>query len=464
MLSYERDAAVQSAITHFGRIGDGKQLQVDTPAFAPTPRMRYEARAVLRLVKGGGEVQVLIVPLSTRREVVSELAPLIPDSRQLQLDTQEKPTPARLVLPDVESEVFALSCDARRRLLSDQVARPRSVKELLCCGLTSSSKKQRKETGDAWTFVDSQYKLATIGNWMERLEMQARATVFLSPAPIVRALPGYARRALDMGWRIVDTIQETAFQGRGVQLLLHSDLFVDDPIAEAERRALLSGFQNLYQSPSPRNNPYIAIKFLDKGHLLTRGPQQSVARGHLKDFVFEAGEHLARANGVLVVHNYGAWTLSAFDSGADIVGARGTGDLLEIDDHFGTQKPKKRGGQMARGRHRLTGAWRKKIRVNPFDPMGLCDVSVKEADAFWKRWGAVTVAEHVTPVEWAKLDVEQRREYRAMQVFGGLLDIAKQLRAAAKGNTPVRDAVRDRVGRMKDQDPMVDLCPSFEGV
>jgi hypothetical protein len=463
VLAYERDDAAQSTTARFGHIVDGGKLRVAMPAFAPTPRMRYEARAVLSLIKGGAEVPVVIVPLSTRRDITGELAPALPDPKQRRLIEEETPVPPRLVIPDVESEAFAFWCDARGRFTDDSVRPPKAVKELLRSGLSANPKKGRKETGDAWSFVEAQYGLSTVGSWIERLQTQARSLIFLSPSPVVRSLPGSAARAFDYGWRITDSIQETAFQGRGIQLLLASDVFLDNAAADAERRALVDNFRALHQSRNPRNNPHIAIKFLDPHHRLTQGPQRSVARGHVKDLLCQAAEHVRLANGLFIVHNVGTWVLPALDCGVDIVGSRGTGDLLGIDSNFGVKKPKGRKTVPSSVRSRTPTRPFRKIRINPFDPIRLCDAAVKDVAIFWKEHESAAVAEHVEPMEWAKLDVNQKREYRAMQVFGSLLEIARQFRGGRNSDIPLRDSIRDRVARMKNQDEMFDLCPSLEG-
>src|ERR1700688_3253523 len=101
MLAYEGAETAQRLRVRAGRITDGNGLSAQMPAVAPTPRLEFEARALRQLLIAGAEVPVLVVPLSTRREVLSELAELVLDPRQQRLIPLEKTPRGRLILPDV---------------------------------------------------------------------------------------------------------------------------------------------------------------------------------------------------------------------------------------------------------------------------------------------------------------------------------------------------------------------------
>lgn len=347
MLVYEQDSSAQKTTARFGSLVNGGPQKYAMPATAPTPRLRYEARAVLKLEKAGAEIPCLIVPLSTRREIVAELTPILPRQYgQTSLAPDNSGEVRPIVIPDLETEAFTLAGDARARFQAETRNRPHAVSELLKCGLTSESKigKERRETGDAWEFVDREYRLTSLGPWLESMEEQARASVFLAPTPLIRVRPGSAARAFDYGWEIADVVHSDAFQGRGLQLLVHAEMFLDTPEAESERHALQEQLRSLHTSPNPRNYPYIAIKILDQVNYLSRGSRVLVALGHLKEFLCEAAEHVTAAKGVLILLNAGTLCLAALDCGVDITGFRGTGDTFTIDAHFGFPARSRTGG------------------------------------------------------------------------------------------------------------------------
>lgn len=460
MLAYLREESISSNRVRLGRISDGNGWQVALPAVAPEPRLPFESRAVRKLLAAGADAPVLLIPLSTRKDVLSEIAPVVPDPRQRKLLPDDKPVATRLILPNVESEAFAYPNEARRAFLAGRPRPPARVGPLLQSLLKGDRKRGRKETTDAWESFHTEWGPSVIGEWMGRLQAQARSPIFIAPSPIVRAVDGSADLSFQIGWSIADALQEdTPFQGRGIEVPVHSEVFLDGDAASKQRQAVLANLGKLYGASNPRHNPYVALKIIDRRSLLTNGPQQAVALTNLKDLLCQSSEHLARADGVFIVHNLGPWAIAGLDCSVDVVGTRGTGQVLEVDEHFGP-RPKK--GQR---RRRVLSAERPRRHreVSPFDPIRLADYSSDEAAKMWAAHQSMKVPAHVPDgVEWAQLAYEERREFRAQLVFGSLLEIGTLFRNALAGRTPLSQCVRDREGRLAFQDVMQFLSPSYE--
>lgn len=177
--------------------------------------------------------------------------------------------------------------------------------------------------------------------------------------------------------------------------------------------------------------------------------------------MLRCAEEIHRANGLLVVQNVGTWALGLLDCGADIVGARGNGKTLDVEAIRGHPALTRSNGRGISAGQRIEHKARSAIHVQPFDPVELADSKLADVKRQWTRTQAFPVAEHVTPEPFWTYDVSRQREYRALQVFGSLVQLAAELRSASTGPIPLRDSIRDRIERMREHDAMFDICPSL---
>ena len=468
MLEYEVDALCQNVVARFGHLVQDRKSRYALPATAPAPRLRYEAESVTRLKRRGMEIPCVIIPVSTRAETMGDLSPILQLEYGQTALLPETPGFTRpFVFPDLESEAFAFGCDARRRYQAE-ANRPKASSLLLKCGLTRDGRAdtERMDTWTAWQSVGSNLGYPSLVPWLVRLQEKARSTVFLAPSPIVRAQPGSSKRSFDIAWQIADVVTSDAFQGRGVHMLVHSELFLDNEVAASERRSFLAELRSLHASRNPRPFPFISVKIVDQRRYLLDASRCLIPLGHLKEFMCEASEHVRTARGILIMHNLGPLSLGALNCGVDVVGFRCTGRALEIDPLFGERPKSARAFQQQRSIKAEppglgTGARSRKVPL--FDPVRLVDIGEKNLRLLWQTYGATLATDHVEMIPFPKLENNgRRREFRTDLVAASLLSLGREFRSAGRGETPLAECVRDRVGRMALQDAMQALCPAFE--
>lgn len=452
MVEYIVDAGTQSDIARFGRLEFGDELKFVMPATAPTPRTEYEARATAYVAERGCDLPVVVVPLARMDAVNAALTPVFGDPRNRSLVESSSLRP--LILPDIESEALSFGCLARRRFLEhDNV--PKSVQELMKSGLRADLQNGRKESGAAWEAVRRRYGLAGLREWEEKHQAQAGSVVFFAPTPIVRASRSSVKRAFEIGWNLVDTVEDPIFRARGIHFLIHSELFREFPAAADARIAFMESLREMYASPSPRVAPLISAKIYDGSHYLTEGIGAKVARQILREFMLEGQDHIRAARGFSIVHDFGTWALGPLDCGVDVVSFRCDGKKFEIDPLWGEQPPE------SPLKYRRMKRMPTKIVCQPFDPEELCDGRIADFKASWKKNESFRSAENVPPLPWWTWSTRRQREYRAGQIIGSLLAVGKEFRKAGHDSMPLAESVRGRVARMKEQDAMLDLCPSL---
>lgn len=452
MIEFLEDKNAQVALARFGRLSVQAGREYSMPSTAPTPRTEYEARALAALAQKGLGVSAIAMPLARLARIKGHLDALVGVRRYVTIDDfvqQSHP----LVLPDLESEALSLACRARK-LFQEAGPVPEALQELLQCGLTKDRNKGRMETGEAWDYVQVEYGLSSVRQWFEAIEARAGSPIFLAPTPIIRASIPSVSRAFSLGWNMVDTVEDPVFRGRGLHLLPHSEIFLQDESASAARMEVLKYLRQMGSMPSPRVAPFISLKVFDGNGYLQNGTGAKVARQNLRDFLVDAKEYVRAARGLLILHDFGTWALGALDSGVDIVTFRCDGRKLEIDPLWGepsAEAPRRIAGQPLRRRRTLP----------PFDPIELCDGHIRDFKESWKKTEAFRTADHVQPQPYWTWPLGRQREYRASQVIGSLVAVGKEYREAAYRDVPLTESLRSRVARMKEQDALLDLCPSL---
>jgi hypothetical protein len=446
----------KGAIARVARLRDSaKGREYETPTAAPLISTGTEGRSLLRLLQAGWRTQAIVVPLSRRRSVKSELGSLV-DPALSTLDGFVQPHERPIILVDPEAE--ALSCPGRAReaFLDDKGSPPpNQALPLLNSALRSeSSGSKRPEYGKVWDQSIGSVGLASVGEWYERMTREAGASSYLAPTPVIRASLASVRRAFGVAWRFVDAAAQT-FDNSGPHFVLHGELFSDTSQSAAARTAFLAHLQKAYATPTPRRLPYVSLKVLPNGSQFFYGTGASQSRRNLSEFLVNACHHARALGGLLITHNLGSWSLGGLDSGSDVVTFRGDARPLYIDPLWRRQKRKAAArSRRKHPRHRT---------VAPFDPDALCDGSVKEFKASWMRNNlhAFPSDKFVPPEPFWEWPFDRRFEYRTRQIIASLVAVGREYREALASGEPICDAVKSRVARMRDQDALLDLCPTI---
>ena len=455
-LSLEIKKSVVDNFPRLGRLKTGSDMVCELPATAPVIRRKYEADAVVSLVRRGAEISTILIPISRTYQVASELAPVIGVAGVKPLVASVQKTERPLVIADPESEAFSFLCNARvsisRRLSpSGNKKLPKWMQVLFSSGLSSgysqSTSEERLESGAAWRKVRKEYGLASLRRWFEIEEARTTSSVFIAPAPITRASMESVKLSFDIGLELMNTVQDPAFVGRGIQLLIHSEVFADNDNASEAREGILAEFNKLSAEPSPYNNLFVLSKIVDGGDSLIKGPNTKTTRSNLGEFIFNLAEVVRKVSpsGILFVQNLGTWAIAGLDCGADVVDFSCDGRPLAISRIVGNN----------------AGTGHEVRTEPPWLPQALCNGVLKEFKRMWKEKGAFPVSSHMQPKPWFEWAIQNQRKYRAEWVISSLLDVGKEFRDALQGQIPLGDCVRSRVSRMKEQDPLFDICRSL---
>src|SRR5205823_7698066 len=175
------------------------------------------------------------------------------------------------------------------------------------------------------------YGLAGLREWEEKLQAQAGSIVFVAPTPIVRASRASVKQAFEIGWNLVDTVEDPIFRARGIHLLVHSELFREASQAAEARVEFMDSLRRMYTTPSPRVAPFVSMKIYDGSHYLTKGIGAKVVRQILREFLLDSQDHIRAAQGFSIVQDFGTWALGPLDCGVDVVGFRCDGEKFYID-------------------------------------------------------------------------------------------------------------------------------------
>lgn len=449
------DQEPKGAVARVARLRDqSRGKDYETPTTAPLLGSLVEGTSMMRLLQSGLRVQAIVVPLSRRRSMKSQLGSLV-DPALNTLDGFIKPHEKPIVLVDPEAE--ALSCPGRAREIfaNDKgTPAPDQARPLLNTALrTEALESHRIEYGRVWDQSITSIGLASVGEWFERMAREAGTSSYLAPTPIVRANVRSVRRAFRIAWRFVDAAAST-FDNSGPHFVLHGEVFHDHTESAGARISFLAELQHAYASATPRKLPYVSLKVLPNGSEFFYGPAASQCRRNLSEFLVNVSHHARAMGGLMVVHNLGTWALGGIDSGADIVSFRGDARPLYVDQIWHRRKRKQklpRRSRKSRNRH---------LTVPPWDPDGLCDGSLKEFKAGWAKTQAFPSDKYVPPEPFWDWPYDRRFEYRTRQIIASLIAVGKEYRQALVSGDPIGDAVKSRISRIRDQDPLLDLCPT----
>ena len=446
MMTYRNKNGKTKAIgSRYGILGTGRGTEHGTPATVPYISKLSDARVALDLYSRGAEIPALVLPLTRYREVNSALAPLTglwTGQRTLESASY---TNAPLIINDIESEAFSFGCRARIGY-QDKLTPPESVKKtILNVGMTSDKSSGRLEYSKGWRILREQYGLAGFRAWQEGLQVKTGSPIFMAPTPMIRDDVNSVSLAFDIGKELLNTVETQAFEGLGLELLLHSEIMNYDPQSEQARKRIIESILSMTKGRSPpTGTPFISMKLYDSGHLVGDTNSRN-ARTILGEFLMDTAEAVRKVGGIFILHNFGVWALAGLDCGADFVSFRTDGEKFKIDPIWRSNSKRKR----------------KAPEVQPFNSNGLCNDNLKNFKRDWERSGAFVTPTHVHPYDYWTQQLYKQQEYRTSLIMDSLLDLGKEYRDAFDGEIPIKDAVSSRVSRMKEQDAMYDMCPSL---
>lgn len=456
MLEFVLKSEPKGTFTRVGNIQDSVTRRLyPTPSTGPCLRTEMESKAFLRLFRDGARPSAIFVPLSRRIQMRSNLGPLISSARPTLDDfvtAQDRP----VVFPDPESEVLSQPCQARERFLNERGTKiPEQVERLFQTRLRDSLGPDSRGFERVWDQTIETVGISNLGDFYQTMTRESGSKIFLAPGPMIRGSVRSVKRALQVAWRLVDDAAAN-FDAVGPHFLFHSDFFGQDAAEAQARAAFLDSIQREYASQSPRKLGYASIKLFQNGHDLSYGAAASQRRVNISEFIRNLSHHVRAMGGAVVAHNFGTLVLGPLQSGADIASFRGDARPYFIDPIWHRQKA--RGRPSRKGKRRVA-----KRVIAPWDAVALCDGSTRDYRTSWEKDNlhAFRTAEHVEPEAFWDLPFELQFEYRTRQIIGSLIQVGVEYYRDLNGEIPIGDAVRSRIQRMREQDAIIDYCPSL---
>ncbi len=443
---YEEETAAQQALARFGRLRTPHAAAVELPAMSPALRTHHDAQALKENVALRMPLNV-VTPYLTARGFLNGLSEMLGapghDSTLVALETRP------FVIPDPESEALSLNCIARRNLSAiserEGIAIPDSVRSLMMSGLSGDSQKGRRVAYTAWKDAQRKYGFSHLADFLRTLYDVVQSDVFLAPSCIIRAEPSRLARALGWAYDVLEEeFTEPMFRMHGIHLLLHSEVFSDDPDSRELRLRLYSELDK-WAGRERREGMVFSFKVYDANGYLTGVDSGSTFRRNLSEFVTEVSERVRRAMGLVMAHNLGLWGIGMIDSGADLAAFRMSGKALRID----------------------TPIWRgprKGHRKLP--PMVSVSTLVEEPHGDWQRQyqsnRTFVTPPHVPAKPYWQGKYAEQVVYASRVRTDTYLELVKEYREAAmEPEIPLAEALRSRVMDSEARQELVDLCPSL---
>lgn len=451
MIAYKRKQMVlNSIVARRGELETGRKTSHSLPAAAPYVMKQTDSRVILELYKKGAEIPVIVVPITRAREVTPILTPLIGTwtgqaTLEAAFNGSASYSNAPLLITDIESEAFSLGCRSKG-VYKDKLSPPDYLRNtILNSGLSSDKGSGRLEYMSAWRLLKEQYGLAGFRAWQEAAQARVGSPIFIAPTPMIKLDNESVDLAFEIGTELISTVETQIFEGLGMDFIIHSELFSYNTASQITRTRFIENLSKVARRSSfPTQTPFISMKIINPNSLID-GPDSRNARVILGEFLMDISEVVQKLKGIFILHNFGTWTLAGLDAGADIVSFRGDGEKFKIDMLW----------------KKTSGSRKTRVEVHPFDSMALCNGSIRDFKKQWQSTGGFVTPTHVEPSPFWENLVPKQQEYRTKLIIDGLLDIGKEYRDAMDKEIPMRDAVKSRVSRMKEQDAMYDLCPSL---
>lgn len=448
MIDYNENNQGRGISARFGTVVTSRNTNHDAPAIAPVIMRNVDAEVAVELFEKGAEIPVIVIPLSMAKDLSHALAPLMSKwIGQRTLDATIYNNPPMPIL-DTEPESFSFGCRARADYQKKYDPPKYVLETVLNSGLSPSKKDGKLHYVKAWKMLWEQFGLAGFRAWQEGLQLKAGTPIFLAPTPLIRRGVEHVDFAFAIGKEQLNTVEMQSFEGIGLDLMLHSEVLDYDHESEITRRAIIENLRGLARGGGiPTTTPFVSLRIIDHGKLID-GPQSKNARVALRELLSDMAEVVRDIRGIFILHNVGTWSLAGVDLGADIVSFRSDGTKFKVDPiYYG---------------HYNEGATKHRT-IQPFNVVELCDDTVRNFQRMWDEASGFPAPSHVEPKEFWKEIYPQQLRYKASLVMDGLLDMGKEYRESATSDISVKDGVRSRVSRMREQDAMYDLCPSLAG-
>lgn len=439
---YVESPEAQMALARFGELRT-PAMQVEMPTMSPGVRTQYDAAALMANLRRGMDLPV-ISPYLSNRGYLSGLSSLLGVTPPRLVEVYDLP----LVIPDLESEALSFNCNARAnfrkvsRLEGTSISR--AVDELMMSGLSADATKGRKSSYQAWKDVARRFGFTTLTQFLRAHLRAIGSDVFLAPTVILRSDPRKLTRTLGWAYEILDEeLTQPQFKIHGIHLLIHSEVFADDPAARETRREFFAKLDTWTGNES-LENLILSFKVHDGQRNLTSLDAGSTYRRNLSEFVTEVGERVRRAKGALVAHNFGLWSLGMLDSGADTASFRMSGGSLKIDVPI---------SHPGRGYRKPPGLWS-------------WTTLVEEPKEDWQRQyqknREFPTPPHVEVVPYWMEKYTDQLVYAARVRTDLLLELAKEYRQAGLDpSIPLGEALRSRIMDSEARQELVDLSPSL---
>ena len=447
----------QKAISRFGKIITING-SFDMPTPSPGIRTHLDVNALVKNIENGMFPQVITPFASCRNSIMSELKALFGLTFE---DSSEKETikPNILVVPDPEYEAISFNCNARysyAKLGGMDV----NFRELFSTRLSG------KNVEHIWKEITDNFGYTGITDWSTNILDGVESDIFLAPTPIIFATPNSVSKAFEHGYNILDeALNNTKFKVYGIHLLLHWKLFSEnDEEAGKARQKIYSEIDTWNNSNRERYSGLIlSFKLYDNNNTLTDHNSGSIRRCMLSEFVQEISERIRRANGGVVAHNFGNWSLGILDSGADIATFRMSGST-KIDVPIVLNKKAR---DTIKKRKQLLNIGKEKTSKMPsiFNYDTLNDTDVETIKKLWKKEGTYPIPSCVKNAEpyWEWDNYNDRKIYCIRTRCGSLVELGEEYRNAGLDveGIPLNESIRNRIRSSKIVQELYDLCPSL---
>ena len=441
----------QKAISRFGNIITNKGV-FEMPAPSPGIRTKYDIKALVENIENGMFPHVITPYGSCKNSIMPQLKGLLGLSYEDNSE-KEKIKPNILIVPDPEYEALSFNCIARYNYvkLGGMDANFRSL---------FSTKLTGQNVGQVWKQITKDYGYTGIKDWASCILDGVESDVFFAPTPMMFATPNSVSKAFEQGYNIIDeSIDEAKYTLNGIHFLLHWKLFKENDEESAKaRQKIYSELDTWNNSNRDRYSGLIfSFKLYDNNYTLLDHNSGSARRQIFSEFIQEVSERVRRADGGVVGHNVGNWTLGVLDSGADIATFRMSGDT-KIDVPIVLNK--KARDTIKQRKQSMPPSEKQPKIPSLFSYDTLNELDVEGIKKLWEKEGTIKKAEPYW--EWEKYS--DRRVYCIRTRCGSLVELGEEYRNSALdvSGIPISEAIRRRIISSNISQELQDLCPSLK--
>jgi len=450
----------QKAKARFGELVTGKG-SFKLPYISPAIRTHRDCGALLENIKNGLYPQVITPYASCRSSVMSDLKDILGLSYETTSATGYV-RPETLIIPDPEYEAISFNCIARKNFII-LGSIDKNYRSLFKTALTSSKNTDsRIKVEKAWRDITKNYGYTGITDWATSILEGVESDIFLAPTPIVRGTEDSVLNAFGHGYNILDeAMSENKFNIYGIHFLFHWNLFLEsNENSSKARKKIYDMLDTWHTANRDRYSSLVfSFKIRDNNHKLSDQNSGSARRQILSDFISEISERIRRANGMVIAHNFGNWSLGIIDSGSDISTFRITGPTridVPIIIRRGT----------GIGKNETVSMPYKGPKEIPsiFSPDTLTEWDIERVKKMWTDYHAYPVPSCVEPEPyWTWDNYNKKVIYCGRTRCGSLVELGEEYREVGVNveGIPLNEALRNRIKQSDIDQELKDLCPSL---